>query len=248
MYGRRGEFFAAHTRGIMASGFTPTTKNQEPDEPRTKNQELIMLILLICGCATSSWSQSLPLAPEEPAAGRTMAQWREQLSDPNAIVRLRAAKTLGVYGAAAAPSLTQALDDEHPGVAYWACYHLGYIQNLHDQPLIAKLKQLRERSGNPAVQMAADYALCRQEGLATHLQRLADKLTFPERGMACSAAEMLGRLGPEAKDALPALRAAFEKHNQGKGPGVDYHIRGAVQNALRLIQSADPLPQSKDDR
>jgi hypothetical protein len=47
--------------------------------------------------------------------------------------------------------------------------------------------------------------------------------------MACSAAELLGRVGPPASEALPALEEA-RQHS-------DYHVQGAALNAMRAIRS-----------
>ena len=101
------------------------------------------------------------------------------------------------------------------------------------------LRKLSKSKDQPAIAMAATYAICGITGPEKHLDKLAEYLNYPERGMACSAAEFLGKLGPKASAAVPALEAAFRNNDRvpgkkGKG-NRDYHIRGACQNALRKI-------------
>lgn len=175
---------------------------------------------------------------DEPkfVAGRTLAEWTVDLDSPNEFVRLRAAKSMRPFGKAAVASLTKALGDKHLGVQYWAASHLGDAGSA-TADAIARLRKL-EADKNPATSMAAAYALCRIEGPKDHIKLLVERLEYPERGMACCAAEFLGRLGPAGKSAVPALEAAFMRNDQKPGSqakGGDYHIRGASQNALRHI-------------
>ncbi len=160
-------------------------------------------------------------------AGRTLEQWAADLDSENEIVRLRAAKSLGPFGDAATKTLIKALDDQSAGVQYWAAYHLGPIGEKA-KTAIDKLKAIKANKQHPGTAMAAAYALCRIEGVKPHIDLLIERTHHPERGMACSAAEFLGMIGPDAKAAVPTL----EKHQKGHK---DYHVKGACQNALRKI-------------
>ena len=67
------------------------------------------------------------------------------------------------------------------------------------------------------------------------LPLLVETLAYPERGTACSAAELIGRIGPDAAAAIAPLEAAYSKHRPG-AKGGDYHIGGAALNALRKLR------------
>ena len=183
-------------------------------------------------------------APVEPqakpvtqVAGRTLEAWTADLDSPNEFVRLRAVKSLLPFGKRAVPSLVKALGDQHAGVQYWAASHLGNLRTA-SKDAVAILHKF-EAGKNDALAMAAAYALCQVEKPDGHIKLLISRLEYPERGMACSAAEFLGRLGAKGKPAVAALEAAYYRNNRKPGePGrakADYHIRGASQNALRHI-------------
>jgi hypothetical protein len=65
---------------------------------------------------------------------------------------------------------------------------------------------------------------------------MIETLQYPERGMACTAAFLIGELGADAKEAEPALRRMYEQNKPGQKQG-DYHRGGAAMNALRKIRS-----------
>lgn len=192
---------------------------------------------LIAGPPTAE--SSLPPAQNQAAmavqsvAGRNLKEWAADLKSPNEFIRLRAAKSLLPFGKSAVPALCEALGDKHVGVQYWAASHLGSIGVA--SPSATRTLMQMESGKNPALAMAAAFALCRLEKSDKHLKVLVARLEYPQRGMACAAAEFLGKVGPPAKSAVPALVATHTRHNKKKGPGVDYHVRGACQNALRLI-------------
>ncbi len=82
--------------------------------------------------------------------------------------------------------------------------------------------------------MAAAYALCRSGKLDAPLDLLIARLEDDERGMACSAAELIGELGPAAARAVPALEQARDA--QPPAGGSVYHVDRAAAHALRKVQ------------
>ncbi len=60
-------------------------------------------------------------------AGRTIAGWSADLPSQNAVVRLRAVRSLGSFGSPAVPALTDALRDSDAGVRAAAAGALGEI-------------------------------------------------------------------------------------------------------------------------
>lgn len=161
-------------------------------------------------------------------AGRPLEGWINAMKSTNELVRVRGVKTLGEFGEKATDALITALEDESAAVRYVAASNLGRIGKSATKA-IAQLKKLKVDKDNPGVAMAAAFALCRIDKPKGNIDLLISRLTYPERGMACAAAEFLGGIGPEAKAAIPALETAFQKDR-------DYHVRGAAQNALRKIQ------------
>jgi hypothetical protein len=158
------------------------------------------------------------------AAGRTLEEWAKEVNSPNRIMRLRAAKMLGVFGADAIPALTTALENPDDGVKYWAASALG---DLGPEAKSAA-PSLRKIVGVDGIRVgiSSAYALCRighvDEGMPTLIEGLkGDKAT------ACCAADFLARIGPPAKEALPMLRIASKSR--------DTHIARASQEAVRRI-------------
>lgn len=200
--------------------------------------------LIMCGLFLAATTLSVILIPDssfaaddlpEKVAGRTVGQWTMDLASDNEIVRARAAKALGPFGKNALSALEKGLNDKSPAVQYWACYHLGRLSE-DAKSAIARLKVLQKNEQSVAIQMAASFALCNIESVEPNIGYLTKNLSG-SRGLACSAAELLGEIGPKAKSAIPKLEEAFVKN--GRGPGAkkgDYHINGACQNALRKIQ------------
>jgi hypothetical protein len=172
-------------------------------------------------------------------AGRSLAEWAGQLDSENEIVRARAAKTLPQFGKAADADLQTALNDTSPAVQYWAACGFGLIGGASPEAIALLEKLEAKESEQPAVAMAAAYALCQisnQADIQPHLDILLEQVQIPDRAIACSAADLLMKLGPKAKRATEVLEQVHANHTGTNGQqGVDYHIRGATLNALREI-------------
>jgi HEAT repeat protein len=168
-------------------------------------------------------------------AGRTIADYTAQLDDDDRVVRLRAVKSLGAFGEAAGEALISALDHDDKAVQYTAAVHLGRIGGKPLQDAQGQLEQVAKDKDSLAVRMAASFALCRGGATEQYLPILIEGLQYPERGMVCGAAELLGMLGPAAAAAVEPLQQAYEQNRPGVKGG-DYHIGGAAMNALRKIQ------------
>lgn len=170
----------------------------------------------------------------ETVAGRSVEDYRAQLEDQDRVVRVRAARSLGAFGPVAAAALREGLDHPDPAVRYVVAVALG---NLAGEPLELaepKLDALAEADDSAAVRLAASYALCRAGHLEPHLPRLLAALESPARAVACSAAELIGQIGPDAAAAIGRLEEVLRGNRPG-GSG-DYHLGGAAQNALRKIR------------
>lgn len=169
-------------------------------------------------------------------AGRTMQQYVEELQSEQRVDRLRAVRSLGPFGQQAAQPLRQSLDHEDAAVRFLAAEQLGRLGDDALQAAVGRLCELTEEDPSRAVRLAASFALCRHGLTEMHLPLMIETLDYPERGMACTAAYLIGELGPEAKEAEASLQRTHEKNRPGQPDG-DYHLGGAAQNALRKIRT-----------
>lgn len=189
--------------------------------------------LILLWCVSSS---SLAIA-DEPLliAGRGLSHYESMLPSEDRTVRLRAAKTLGAFGEAAASALTSALEHDDPAVRYTAAVHLGRIGGDGLGRAVDQLVKMRNDSSSLAGQQAAAFSLCRAGKVDEHLSLLVERLAYPERAMACSAAEMIGMIGPPAASAIETLeQVKLDNPPSGKG---DYHLGGAAGHAIRKLKS-----------
>jgi hypothetical protein len=120
---------------------------------------------------------------------------------------------------------------------YLAATSLGRIGGAGLDAASDNLTVLADDDPSPAVRLAASFALCRAGQSDQRLGMLIDSLQHPDRGMACSAAELIGQIGAPAAAAIPSLRQAYQANTPGSNRG-DYHVGGAAQNALRMIEHA----------
>jgi N-sulfoglucosamine sulfohydrolase len=167
-------------------------------------------------------------AVPKQVAGRAPSSWAKDLESKNQTRRLRAARTMAIFGEAAIPQLTTMLAHQDPSIRYWAASHLGDL----DKAGATANAQLRKNRGDElfSVRMATAYALSRTDSPKGNLEILIAGLHTPERGTAASAADFLGRIGTAASKAIPELEKTYAKHK-------DYHVRGAAKNALRFVKN-----------
>lgn len=179
---------------------------------------------------------AMPLAQAETptVAGLTLQECVALLDDEDRTVRCRAVRTLGGFEQDAAKPLATALTHADAAVRYLAAVQLGRIGGDGLQAAAEELEKLVGDERSRAVQMAAAYALCRSGKLDAPLDLLIARLEDDERGMACSAAELIGELGPAAARAVPALEQARDDDRPGRN-GV-YHVDRAAAHALRKVQ------------
>ena len=130
----------------------------------------------------------------------------EALGAEEPATRVKAARTLGSLGEAAAPALTAALQDDDPDVRLAAAKALWHVSKAADE-VVPALVELLE--GKRAA-VGAD-----SESRRRFLQTVV---------------EALGRIGPPATAAVPALTAVAKDTNR--------HIREAAAVALQQIRPA----------
>lgn len=180
-------------------------------------------------------SLSLPVWGTE-IAGRTLEAWSKDLSASNETVQLRAAKMIGLFGKEAIPTLENLLRSPNDAIRYWAANHLGNLGPEAADSLTTLKAAVNDHS--LPVRMSINYALSRIDEPGPWFVSLVKGVQSDERSIACSAADFLTRIGPPARSTLPILQETFDRHSR---PGGDYHILGAVKNALRAIKNEGTL-------
>lgn len=171
----------------------------------------------------------LPPLATSLVAGRSLEQWQAELQSGDATTRRRAAESIGQFGPLAAETFVEMLDNEDDAIRYIGASHIGD----HRAPASAQ-DQLRRLLNGPSrgLQLAAAYALCQIGDLDAGLPILEKGIYINERGAACSAGDFLARIGPAASK----LEELIDAERVKQADGGDYHIRGALHNALRHIR------------
>lgn len=173
------------------------------------------------------------LARIGPKAKPAVPALIEAIQDERATTRnevLFALAAIGPDAQEALPAVTRALKDEDPNVRYSACYALGRMgpSAKAAKPELQKCLD----SDDEFLAMAGAWSLAQidpacPETAPKSVPVLVRGLADSEAITRIQAAESLGRLGPLAKPALPALKAAREDPNQD--------VRAAVAAALERI-------------
>lgn len=197
---------------------------------------LLLLLLSVApvGADETSHSATEKNGPRA-IAGRTIEDYATELKDESRVVRLRAARSLGAFGVAAGDALRGALAHDDAAIRYIAAEQLGRIGGKPLEQANPALTKLANDESSLAVRLAACYALCRAGLVEQHLPLLIETLRYPERGTACSAAELIGNIGPSAAAAIATLEEVHQKNRPG-AKGGDYHVGGATMNALRKLR------------
>jgi len=202
------------------------------------------------------------LAPHERWRGRTLADWQadlrdsaprtramalaavaffgaagvpgmvEALRDPDALVRVSAARALGQVGpdaAGAVLALSAALRDGDPRVRFDAAVALGRVGLAAAAAAPALARALGDAAGEVRVGAAMGLGGIGPGGREA-VPALVQALRDGNAVLRMSAASALGGIGPDARAAVPALRAALGDNNTS--------VRTSAASALGNIGSA----------
>ena len=82
------------------------------------------------------WSSQACGDESRQVAGHTIDEYGAALADDDRVIRLRAIRSLGVFGAAADEPLRESLGHDDPAVRYIAAVHLGrgVVNTINREP------------------------------------------------------------------------------------------------------------------
>lgn len=164
--------------------------------------------------------------------GRRLPHYREQLRDVDAAKRLAAAKSLYLVGREALPALPDLLDalhDEDAEVRQAAA--LVILDHLHDDSRVPPVMRRLLSHADARMRVAAAATLVRSNPDPGDevLALLVWGVTNSDDTCAAQAALALGRLGPQAAPAIPALQAALIDRKPPNLAALDaLHMMGEV--------------------
>ena len=200
------------------------------------------------GCALTSWVLLIPVTPMQTPAPRSINEILVALDSENALIRrnaVRAAAELGTSASAAVPALERALRQEAQrlgvGEVDWVAiddiFHAFSAIGAPSLPTLSGILAnpwCQETIEAPEACSDADVDFRRRGfaaigrmgrvGVPTLMRFLAER----DWWLRYSAASTLAWLGPEAKEAAPALRLALRDTNES--------VRGAAGIALSRIE------------
>ncbi len=144
--------------------------------------------------------------------GKTLAQWRADLTSAERLDRLIAARAVGEMAIAgrqgAAKALFEAMAHDDGAVRYWAVVAVGQMGD-RGRPAAGPLRAAL-RGETPEVRAWAAFALAGLGSLDEALPALRNLLSHPNRGVRLQAAHVLDALGPQAAGAADALKQALD--------------------------------------
>jgi HEAT repeat protein len=170
--------------------------------------------------------------------GKTIEQWREQLNDVNEAVRLMAAAAVGECGPQAVPALVEMLKNKDALIRYWAAKGLGKI----GPEARSAAPALTEALGDPSesVQINAAYALWAIGEKAKGMAALIKCAKAKSAGARLAVMNFLSLIGPEAKEAIEAIKAAADVKDDDYVQ--DYVVRKANYD-LKMLGAKDSMPE-----
>ena len=159
--------------------------------------------------------------------GKTIAQWRNQLEEKNECVRLSAAAALGECGPKAVAALTEELKNKDPLIRYWAAKGLGKIGLEAKSAIPALTEALKDPC--ESVRVSAAYTLWKLGKKTEAMAQFVETIKGELPGAQLAVLNDLCLIGPDAKEAYPAVREAAEKK-------LDDFVHGYVLRKASTVQ------------
>lgn len=148
---------------------------------------------------------------EKRAFGRSVSEWVDDLNAEDALLRLRAIKSLGVAGAEMTSVFTALLEDWDSAMVHWAAVMLG----LCGEEAPDALRALRKTLGHEAAsaRLGAAQALCMLGRPSEALPAALDALQHENAIVRLYAIRIVEAVGPEVDEAREALEQAAASKN-----------------------------------
>jgi HEAT repeat protein len=206
----------------------------------------LSLGLVFVACQTSF---AAPMGDDEPSYhGKTLKQWTELSRDDDAKVRLRAVVHLGLgpFNKAAVPALRKALRDENRTVRLAAIGALGEIGSEAREAADDLGVRLKEEDPEAGMKICAALANLGPPVTPVLLEALKDDNREVQR----AAVNALGEIGPDAKEAIPAL-AAILRDSDRQSPQHEARDaliaigKPAVPALIDALNDSSPLSATK---
>ena len=142
---------------------------------------------------------------------------------------------LAKLGPVAIPLLIELLEEKSVATRSQSAVALGEIGRDAKPAVPNLMKTLKDV--DPEVRYRAAVALWEIEKNKAVIPALIDLVRLHDQYIAPRAAAMLGEIGPDAKEALPALREIFNPHPQAYGFGSG--LENAATLAIRKIEGTE---------
>jgi HEAT repeat protein len=192
--------------------------------------------VLVAALAAALFTSSAGLAQPSVEKEKEIARWTALLKSKDVDQRRQAAEALGKYGAdakGAVNGLLFALRDTDTFVRRFSARALGSIGADAKAGIPHLVPMLRSATREEAVEASEALVKIGPATIPTMITLLKDK----EPVIALAAAKVLGRLGPDAKDAVENLAYLFRNPTKGQG-ATELEIRIAVAETLGNIGPA----------
>jgi len=171
--------------------------------------------------------------PPQRVAARLLADWAADLKNGDEQERLKAVRTLPVFGRHAADALQDALSDPSPAVRYAAAEAVGNLRLASPE----RLEELLEDE-HVAVRTAAAYARLRHGTHERAFVQLISAVTYNNRTLPLAAIDFLEKLGLEGdlneRQRQEAVMAMDRRINDQ-----DSHIAKAANRSIRSLKRED---------
>ena len=141
--------------------------------------------------------------------GKSIAEWKEQLNDEKEFARLSAAVALGECGPKAVPALVEALKHKDPRIRYWAARGLGKIGAEAKSAMPALTEALKDSS--ESVRVGAAYTLWKLGKKTDAMTAFIESIKDATAAAQLEVVNDLCLIGPDAREALPAVKKAAEQ-------------------------------------
>jgi HEAT repeat protein len=211
---------------------------------KTFRLSLLALLLALTGRVVAD--DPKPAQKEEPVyKGRKLSEWVQQYKTGDLVERQGAVWAYTEMGADAVPFLAEALNDQQlTNCRLWAAYALRKIGP--DAKAAEPQLELALKDDVSYVRVEAAGALWAISEHKAAIPALIELLKNEDAGVRYMAAESLERIGPKAKEAVPALTEALKDPGQASfSSPTATEYKAISDEAAKALKNIDPEAAKK---